>query len=297
MESNQDYVYYLAASPTYEQDGLFFAAKQSGLYRSKDGGQTWEDAFASLNLTAPLATTYVALAEAQDEILFVFACVEGNVLRSMDSGENWEFAELSSPAPLVTSLVASRDFAQDGLLVAGTIQDGIFRSSNRGVTWSSWNFGLFDANINTLAISPLADGTQTIFAGTQSGIFCSINAGRSWRDLDFPIDFAPVLSLAIHPDGGIFAAGENEGLFISTDGGKKWQQSLPDPVGQIVCHHDGKLLVLTDSNIQVSGDGGTSWQIHGEIDSEISCLAAPKGLNAGDPIWMGLSDGRVSKLS
>ena len=39
----QDLVYALAASPNFDQDGVCFAARRSGLYRSEDGGRTWQD--------------------------------------------------------------------------------------------------------------------------------------------------------------------------------------------------------------------------------------------------------------
>ncbi len=192
MNTNQDFVYCLAASQNFDQDQLIFAAKQSGLYRSVDGGQTWRDAYASLELKAPLPTSSVTVA-ISDENTFVFACVEGNILRSLDGGVTWAVTELGSPLPLVTSLVVSPNFSQDGVLLAGTMQDGIFRSTNRGANWSGWNFGLFDPNINALAVSPNFANDQTLYAGSQCGVFCSINAGRSWRDLRFSHRICPSL--------------------------------------------------------------------------------------------------------
>jgi hypothetical protein len=53
------------------------------------------------------------------------------------------------------------------------IQDGIFRSTDRGVRSTGWNFGLYDSNINALAVAD----SQVIFTGIQSGIFRSTNAG------------------------------------------------------------------------------------------------------------------------
>ena len=302
MEPNQamsqDFVYCLAASPNFKQDDLFFSAKQSGLYRSRDGGQTWEDAFASLKLNSPLPTTFVTLAQTTEDTPIVFACVEGNILRSKNGGEAWEVAELSSPAPLVTSLVVSPNFAEDGVLLAGTMQDGVFRSTNRGAAWTGWNFGLFDPNINALAISPDFGDDQTVLVGTQSGIFRSRNAGRSWRDLSFPIDSAPVLALAVHPSGTIYAGTETEGLYISHDGGKTWVQGLSGAVEQILYQADKKILVLNVSSFQKSEDGGQSWgtRTRFELDSDISCLAAPLGLDASHPLWVGLSNGQVIQI-
>ncbi|HKF95930.1 MAG TPA: hypothetical protein VKB96_15320, partial [Gammaproteobacteria bacterium] len=204
MDQNQDlyadYVYCIAASLNVKKDGLVFAAKKSGLYSSRDKGKTWKDAYASLKLAAPLPTLSVTISIA-NEITYVFAAIEGKILRSLNAGETWEVADLDSPAPQVTTLAVSPDFAKDGTLLAATLQDGIFRSTDRGVNWTGWNFGLYDPNINALAFLD----SQTIFAGTQSGIFRSSNAGRSWRDVEFPIDLAPVFCLAVSRAGTIFA--------------------------------------------------------------------------------------------
>ena len=37
----QDAVYALATSPEFARDGVCFAARNSGLYRSDDGGGAW----------------------------------------------------------------------------------------------------------------------------------------------------------------------------------------------------------------------------------------------------------------
>jgi photosystem II stability/assembly factor-like uncharacterized protein len=191
--------------------------------------------------------------------------------------------------------VVSPNFAEDGLLLAGTMQDGIFRSTNRGSTWSGWNFGLFDPNINALAISPSSTNDQTILAGTQSGVFRSINGGRSWSDFDFPIDSAPVLSLAVGQNNAMYAGTEVDGLFLSQDDGKTWNQLISGTVDQIIVGNGGVMMIRQDDDILISKDSGKSWekQTGLEADSEITCLAAPLGLRPGHPIFAGLYNGKV----
>lgn len=300
MEQNltpyEDYVYCSAASPNFKKDGLVFVAKKSGLYRSTDRGKTWEDAFASLNLSTPLPITFAAVALA-GEITCVFACAAGQILRSLDAGQTWQVAALDTPAPLVTALVASPDFAQDGTLLAATVQDGIFRSTNRGVNWTGWNFGLYDPNINALAFVD----AQIIFAGTQSGIFRSSNAGRSWRDIDFPIDCAPVVCLAVSRDGTIYAGTETEGLHVSRDGGKTWAGLTEGAVEQIHLDARGKLLILRDGELLLSENGGGSWRAARpgfEPVSDISAFTTLPGLDSakGKKLLVGLSNGEIIRL-
>ena len=84
----QDIVYSLATSPDFEQDGVCFAARPSGLYRSDDGGLTWQPAYASLGLETPLTTVTVAVSPNFGADRSVFAGVPGGILRSVDGGHS-----------------------------------------------------------------------------------------------------------------------------------------------------------------------------------------------------------------
>ena len=291
---NDDFVYCLADSPNFKKDGLVFAAKKTGLYRSTDKGNTWHDAFASLETSDRVPIT-AAVVAAAGEITYVFAGLKGQILYSPDVGQTWLGTVLDTPDPLIAALVVSPNFAQDGTLLAATVQDGIFRSTDRLRRWTGWSFGLYDSNINTLAFLD----SQIVFAGTQSGIFRSSNAGRSWRDLDFPIDLAPVVCMAMSRDGTIHAGTEAEGLLVSCDEGKTWEQLIQGTVEQIHLDASGRLLILRDGELLLSENGGTSWQAARpgfERAADISALIAPLGLNAAKPLLVGLSNGEIIKL-
>ena len=152
QEGSQDIVLALAASPAFAEDGVCFAARQSGLYRSEDGGHTWRFAYHSLTLDASLATTAVAVSPAFTRDGGVFAGAHGGVLRSSDRGDSWQVALFPEPPPLVSTLAISPAFDQDGTLFAGTLADGVFRSADRGSSWAAWNFGLLDLGVLALAI-------------------------------------------------------------------------------------------------------------------------------------------------
>ena len=294
LNPSEDYVYCLTASPNFKKDGLVFAAKKSGLYRSTDTGKTWHDAFASLETSERVPITAAAVAAAS-EITYVFAGLEGQILCSPDVGQTWLGTVLDTPDPLIVALVVSPNFAQDGTVLAATVQDGIFRSTDRGVNWTGWNFGLYDPNINALAFLD----SQIVFAGTQSGIFRSSNAGRSWRDLDLPIDCAPVLCLAVNRNGTLYVGTATKGLQVSCDGGKTWEQLMEGTVEQIHLDARERLLILRDGELLLSENGGDSWRAARpgfEPASDISTLTAPLGLDPAKPILVGLSNGDIIKL-
>ncbi|MFC1996328.1 hypothetical protein ACFLXI_01810 [Chloroflexota bacterium] len=292
----QEYLYGLAASPDFLNDGVLFAAKQSGLYRSTDHGQNWIYAYDSLGLETFLPTTALALSPNYSGDQTVFAAVEGNILRSTDGGQSWVYTELVEPAPLVSVLGISPNFSEDGLLLAGTLDDGIVRSTTRSATWHRWNFGLLDPHIYALAFS--LDGT--ILAGAESGIYRSTNRGRAWREVDFPMDLAPVINLAASGEA-IFAGTEENGLYISKDGGNIWTKLAPDTIQgaviQVLVDGTDVLAVLEDG-VWFSGDQGKSWDLRKDFDAEksISYVAAPLGHSTSSPLWVGLFTGEIIKI-
>ena len=306
-----DIVNALAVSPRFEEDGICFAARTSGLYRSDDGGRSWQPTYGSLELAAPLATMAVAVSPAFDADHRLFAGVNGGVLRSLDGGTTWSAAILASPEPLVTALAISPDFAYDGVVLAGTMEDGVFRSADRGSSWAPWNFGLLDLNILSLAISPNFARDETLFAGTESGLFRSTNGGRAWREVDFPTEFAPVLSLALSPDyagdGVLFVGTEFHGLFSTDDRGGTWKRRgegvMDTAVNAVILSSDfpsrPDVLVLLSNMLLISRDGGASWSEWKpglRFEESTASIAAPHGLGPGAPLLVGLVEGGVVRL-
>jgi len=307
----QDLVLSLAASPNFAQDGICFAARTSGLYRSDDGGITWRSTYDSLALEAPLATTTVVVSPNFGSDRSVFAGVHGGVLRSVDGGENWNVAILPSPPPLVSVLVTSPNFAHDGTLFAGTVEDGVFRSADRGSHWAAWNFGLLDLSVFSMAISPNFANDETLFVGTETGIFRSTNGGRAWREVSFPTEFAPVLSLALSPgyadDGVLFAGTESHGLFYSDDRGRTWTHLGEDLVAEAVnaivlspqFPAQPHVLVMLSTALLVSRDGGQSWsdwKAGLSFEQGLASVAAPQGLDPGALLLVGLVGGDVLRV-
>ena len=303
-----DQVNTLAASPHFEQDGICFAARNSGLYRSDDGGRSWRSAYSSITVDAPLTTTTVALSPDFASDQHVFAGVNGGVLRSMDGGQTWSSAVLPLPAPLVTTLAVSPVYARDGVVFAGTLEDGVFRSADRGSSWAAWNFGLLDLGVLAIAISPGFAEDETLFVGVESGLFRSENGGRAWRERDFPPELGPVLSVAISPnypnDGLLFVGTEEHGLFLVDDRANTWRRLGEDTVTGTVngiilgrqYSSNPEILVLLDDTVMVSRDKGQSWsnwQAGLRFEQGTASIAAPQGLDPGATLLVGLIEGGI----
>ncbi|PWH15009.1 MAG: hypothetical protein DDG58_11960 [Ardenticatenia bacterium] len=307
-------VHALTASPDFARDGICFAARTSGLYRSDDGGHTWQLTHNPSGSERPLPTSAVVLSPHFAVDRTVFAGVPGAVMYSEDAGQTWHTVVLSSPPPFVSVLAISPHYAEDGCVFAGTVEDGVFRSGDRGAHWAAWNFGLLDLNVLSLAVSPDYARDQTLFVATDSGIFRSTTGGRAWREVDAgpegmrSTDFAPVLSLAISPqyavDGTLFAGSEALGLYRSSDRGRTWQRlggdALSGPINGIVLDPQyparPRILVLLHAVLVVSEDDGATWnEWHPDLpdDRALTCVAAPLGLENGAPLLVGTTGGEV----
>jgi len=305
-ETSEDLVYSFTAGPGClpGQSGLVFSARGSGLYRSDDGGQTWQDALTELGLSEPLPVISLALAPNFDQIGLVLAGAPGGIFPSTDAGQTWKALVFPPPPPTVSALAVSPAFAQDETVFAGTMEDGVFISQNGGERWVAWNFGLLDLNVMCLAISPDFASDEIVFAGTESGLFRSANGGRAWREIELPFGYEAVLSLAISPDfandGALYAGTEGQGLWASADAGETWRRLgealIEDPVNGLYLA-GGQILAVTSESLWHSTDGGRTWTDRMPDDyagQEISALLAPAGLQAGAPVLVGLIDGSVS---
>ena len=307
---NADLIYAFDAAPgaVPGESGLVFAALSSGLRRSQDGGRTWEDALAQLNLSELVPVPGLVIPAGFEEEPRVLAGAPGGLFISTDAGQTWKAVVFASPPPTVSALAASPNFPQDALIFAGTMEDGVFISRNGGESWVTWNFGLLDLNIMALAVSPAFAEDETIFAGTETGIFRSINGGRAWREIEMPFGFDPVLSLAFSPayaaDQTIYAGTENQGLWVSRDGGDSWSRLaegvISDPVNSILVDAGGALLAVTGDALWRSADGGQTWQDHfpeALAGREITALIAPQGLRPGARLLVGLTDGGIETIT
>lgn len=302
----QDIVYCLSAVPDDNQ--LWLAAKQSGLQQSHDGGQTWQQVFLNpANETQPTVTG-ITIAPGPDETShFMVATIDG-VSISKDGCATWTTAALALPRPFITALVASPDYANDGIAFAATLEDGVFRTEDYGVTWRQWGFGLFDFHVMGLAVSPNFSLDGMVFAVTESGIYRSRTGGRSWQVTSFPPEAAPVLCIAISPDfsqdNRLYAGTERSGLYYSEDGGQSWQRTTQpaatDSINAILLDSRHRILVMTDQDLWISENAGEPWSKRNtetDFGPSLTAALAPQGLAAGNPLLLGLADGRILTIT
>lgn len=295
-----NFVYSIAISPTFSQDGICFAAQQSGLFRSVDRGLNWRNAYQALAQETPFATHAVAFSPNFSHDQTVFAAVQGGILRSTDNGDHWQIAQLPSPPPVASGLCVSPNYMVDGQAFCATVEDGVFITRDRGSTWASWNFGLLDLQTLCLAVSPLFAQDDTLMVGSESGIYRSKNGGRAWKAVNFPVDSAPVTSLVFSTtyevDHTLFAGTINGELFQSNDRGNSWVvfSQFEAGIDQILVGVNFRLkpeiLLLSGSVIHYSSNAGQTWKkrrIALLEKQDLTSIAAPDRISAKSQIFVG----------
>jgi photosystem II stability/assembly factor-like uncharacterized protein len=190
-----------------------FAATESGMYRSRDGGTTWELVLAERTCTA------VALSPSFATDNTVITGTNLGIAVSIDEGATWQCSVLHDPPPVIASLSWSPDGDQEGRVIAATLEDGAFISSDRGRTWNRSSVGLYDPRL----MSAAWQNARSVFIAAESGMFRSRNCGESRDDLDLPDRDAAPTCVACHGNVTLVAT-EESGLFQSTDGGENWNR-------------------------------------------------------------------------
>jgi hypothetical protein len=152
-----DLIYGLAAfcAGADAADQLIFAARASGLYSASNVNGEWRKVCNPVETGLPPTATVVAIPPRSGETArYVFAGMQGGVLRTSNSGADWYYSPLSAPPPVISSIAISPNFAADGVVVVGMLEDGVFRSEDHGRSWTPSNFGLLDMRVFSLVMSP-----------------------------------------------------------------------------------------------------------------------------------------------
>jgi photosystem II stability/assembly factor-like uncharacterized protein len=208
-EAGQD-IRFLTAAP--DQPQTLFAAGYHGLFKSIDGGKTWNG---KTSLTAGAGHVTALLALPRNVVL---AATEQGLFRSTD-GVGWQLA--GGVTSVINSLALSGDH-----MVSALSAHGALVSMDAGVTWkacgepapsTAWYGLAFDSGRTEGAIA---------LAATSTGLFRSSDGCRSWvkaLGLQGAADSDTVSIVLFHPThAGEAYAAQGGKVFRSIDQGQHW---------------------------------------------------------------------------
>lgn len=235
-------------------DLFYFGGTGGGVWRTQDGGRTWEnisDGFFGGSIGA------IEVAPSDHNVIYAGGgecTVRGNVSygsgmwKSEDAGRTWKSAGLpeSRHIPRVRIHPHNPDIvyaAVLGDLFKSSRERGVYRSTNGGKSWEKVLFVNPDAGAVDLAMDP--SNPRILYAsfwrvrrtpydfssgGSGSGIWKSTDSGDTWTEITanegLPKDTIGIVGLAVSPvkSDRVFAIVESQsgGVFRSDDAGKTW---------------------------------------------------------------------------
>ena len=258
---------------------LFITGGTFSVYKTSNGGNTWEESEGEWYLTRALAI------DPYDSNT-IYVGTDVGVFKSAQSGKNWTAMNVglapSGQATYVGLLVI--DPQHLGTIYAASFsRNGLFKSTDGAATWSTINSGLLHNDGFPLLISALAmdsDNTSVLYAGTpleSSPVFKSNDGGLTWTALSPDFDSiagkccAWVYTLAVDPkaSGTVYAAiatnPSGGAIWRTMDAGATWQNLFASSSASVTAlaidpRNSSRIYAATSDGLMASDDAGVSWE-------------------------------------
>ncbi len=235
----------------------YFGATGGGLWKTTDGGTTWQPVTDGKITSASVGA--VAVCEANPDVVYIGTGereLRGNIqagdgiYRSSDAGKTWKHVGLQAARNISEIRVDPKNCDRAFAAVFGhygeeNAERGIYRTTDGGATWKKVLFR--DGRTAGVAVDIDASDPQVVYAGLW----------EAWRK-----------------PWGMSSGGKGSGLFKTTDGGDTWTELTHKPglipQGMLVGKVDVSVSPADDSRVYAileadsggvfrSDDGGMTW--------------------------------------
>ncbi|MCX6022594.1 MAG: hypothetical protein NTZ05_12860, partial [Chloroflexi bacterium] len=270
----------VAVSPGYCAGYTVFAGTWAhGLYRSVDGGATW-NVTAYPAASGPVRGIAVSPLYERGHTLAIATWGAG-VMISDNDGVSWRQQNAGLTDLKVRSVAYPPAWPNDSTMFAVTDTTGLQRYS--GGRWSGSGSGLPSAQIMTVALSPnyTADGAMAV--GTWgAGVYLSTDRGATWRASGGQIN--PYVRAITYSPGfssdGVIYAGTNMGAYRSSNRGDAWSGlGMSSEVGMVDVTGIG-VSANSPRTLFISTGGRGVWQYtetpNGRLEAQAQPAAPPQ---------------------
>ena len=262
-----------------------------GIYRSNDGGKTWQ----RMGLTKSEHIGKILIDPRNSDVVLVAAegplwssGGERGVYKTMDGGKTWELVleidtntgvtdlEFHPSNPEVIYAAAYQRRRHIWSLLAGGPKSGIYKSTDNGTSWRKLNNGLPKEDMGKIGLAVTPAKPNLVYATIEAddkgkGFYRSVDAGESWEKRNSYTSGGT----GPHYYQEIEASPENPDLIyqmdvffhVSRDGGKSFdylgngREKHSDNHALWIDPHNGQHLIAgTDAGLYESFDEGTTWR-------------------------------------
>ncbi|MFL5580851.1 MAG: VPS10 domain-containing protein [Gemmatimonadaceae bacterium] len=224
----------------------FRPTNQRGVYRTRDGGQTWRrvlfvsDSTGAVDVELQPGNPNVVYASMwrgeRKPWTIISGAREGGVYKSTDGGDTWRKLTNGLPNELVgksnvavTAAMPSRVY----VLMEAKPGSGLYRSDDAGETFQAVNTttpGIITRPFYYTNLTADPTNPDVVYAGAE-GFWRSTDGGRTFRTM--PTPHGDNHDLWINPrDNDIWIQSNDGGANVTLNGGRTWSTQYNQPTGE-----------------------------------------------------------------
>ncbi len=254
-----------------EENKIYLSTYGSGIFRSDNGGNNWNQtslsggtftsmAIDSLNNKVLYVTGGTKIIKTVDDMLtwhdiyiekrpnqqivslvinpnysnIIYAATTSSLIKSTDYGNSWQLLDWQEKPKILQQFISAKN---TNVLYIIT-EKGIYKSTTAGREWFDISGSLSDkSNALTVQWADFDPLTEYIYISTKAGIFRSLDGGNSWQEITTLFDFKkiPIKTIVHNPSN------TNEILFTvdnviykTTDGGRTWSTIKSVPTSRLI---------------------------------------------------------------
>ena len=219
-----------------DQNGLA-AGHDSVILATRDGGQTWTQAFSAPAEQRPLLDI---LYQSKDAAIAVGAY--GAYYETADGGKSWNAKKVLPDDKHLNAIV---DMGSGGLVLLGEAGT-ILVSNDAGKTWTASTSPYKGSFFGGL----LANDGAVVIYGMRGRIFRSVDRGKTWKPVE-NASVAPLMGGDKLPDGSLVITGGAGTALVSRDNGQTFQ-----PIATGTTRAFSKALLGGADKVLVFGEAG-----------------------------------------
>lgn len=256
----------------YDAEGNLLLGTHGGLFKSADGGKTWQKVGVRGSVNSDDWMSLVI--DPRDRKVIFAGGHDLGVMKSMDGGTTWMRSDEGIKGTDVHGLAINQRNPE--LLFAYSVGYGVFRSEDGGVSWKRMDDGPENPGVRAFEYMAVQTSMDTsmgwdnwglLFAGTADGLHQSFSCFCGWTQATDVFDNTTVYTFAtLHRDLTVMYAGTKEGAWKTTDAGKTWEKlngasGIKITALAINSENPRELTVASESGIILNSiDGGETWR-------------------------------------
>lgn len=225
---------------------IFGPNKERGVYRSKDGGQTWEAVLQLSDTTGAISLSmnpqnpneiYAGMWRAERKPWsMISGGHQGGVYKTTDGGDTWKKLSGGLPQGMVGKVgvtVSPANPDRVWAIIEAEPGGGVYRSDDAGASWTRVNQENKLRQRAWYYTHVVADpqDQHTVYA-LNTGLYRSVDGGKTYTNI--PVPHGDVHDLWINPNHPeIMVVANDGGAQVTLNSGKTWSTYLNQPTAEL----------------------------------------------------------------